>query len=261
MTFNNALKNKIYMTIMREEETSELDKYRNERQALVSARELLCVARKREERRKLFVPETISELQKDLPYVKDITIVRKPNDSFLFLLLFGENEQEPRSVGILVFSNGITKPLDNDLSMAARSFVENNQALFRELANFARENAYNNEVSLNTRSQCFNVQINDSSFDIRIASRLFKGEFYLIEDFMRDGKYNRGNIVTSDGDFRLETDIYGVKKLFLRPRQELVDNYYHGEKDPTLRFLNHLQVYESDLPPYLKEEVGRVRRR
>lgn len=257
---------------MEEEATSEFDKYK-EKQALISAKELLQVARAREEKRKSFMIEYLKEIRSDLPYVKDITLdYYRPGNYFWITAWLdkgkdNDNLRQNKDIICMTFENNVTKPVFIDgLSLETYETIVKHQELFQDIANFGAKNHYNELNSFNTRSQIFNIRLSGTEFDIKLTSELFKGNFYLTEDFMFDirgdkhyQKYRGDIATTSDGKFILETDIWGVKNLFLKPKKGLVNYCYLGEKDPTIRFLNHLQVYESDIPPYITDEVKRIR--
>lgn len=129
--------------------------------------------------------------------------------------------------------------------------------LFKDIARYGIINNYNKLLRINTISNEFQIINQFDSFLVTMPSQLLEsyGKHVILSYPYILEYFNNHNQLENDfTTFNISTNVMGVKKLLNS------ENEYNEEKiNNTIRFLENLQVYESDIPEYLKPAVEKVK--
>lgn len=250
MVINKSVYKEIYRTIMSKEMPNETKK-----EELISARELLKVLKERYSKKEEFCKNYLKELNNFMPNIKRIELLpyhTRLND-YLTMVIYFDNDPKLVRTTILQYDHGKIR----EIGLKPCLIPAKEDDLLKELALYGIENHFNENLNINTVSNVFSLTSFHDDLAVTLGSKAIKGYFYFAYDFLEE--QDKKAILTPEGKIIIETNIWKVKKLFSKPAEDLVRNYYRDEKNPALRFLNHLQVYESDVPEYLLDDIKRER--
>ena len=130
--------------------------------------------------------------------------------------------------------------------------------LFKLMCTYAIVYNYNDNRRLNTISNEFQILPYFNKFCITMPSKILSEcykHMYLSHYYEKPQYIKSENIINTDiGNFELETNIREIKKLL-----NVKSNFENVQIDNVVRFLQNLQVYESDIPEYIKPELQKIK--
>lgn len=189
------------------------------------------------------------KLQSDFSFIQDISF--HPLDNFSIVLTFTNGRSsritldEEDKLGFIY---------DTEFSKAEQKFIlENYSKELKDLIKFGIKNQYNNITILKTISGRYDLQLTPMRFSIYKPDNFVKitGKRLSLNYFY--SQKAPSNAITTDlGIFNVRTNISGIKRILKKT--------YNSDSNLKMKNLfQHLQVYESDVPEYLKEEIEKVK--
>lgn len=241
----------------------------------ISVLDLLKVYKDRKNILNNFCSQNLSYIDKNLDFIKWIEVSGESNSEGLVTLIFRlednkstliefDKDNKIKSVSHTFDSN--IKPVGNSLNtkISGDALYEFNYLdailskynyLFKDIADYCVANNYNDSTMIKTISNEFCINYSSSAFSTSIPSKIldiFHKYVYLIYRYNPYLLNNEKVINTGLGMFAISTNVRGVKNLLNS------EDKYAGLNN-TILFLKNLQVYESDIPEYLKPEIEKVK--
>ena len=214
------------------------------------------------EKKQYYCKLIINELKKTVPDIVDINFYEDLENNNGIYIIF-ELKKGNKNVPIILGYSSDDKfyfPFDDITRFDTNKTIllDKNKNLCKEIAEYGINNNFNKMLRINTISNRFQLQTTKNSLSIVMSNDLIQwmGKYvYLNYYFNQDNLKNK--IQTSEGMFNVNTNVPGVKRLL---SSSMNPKYFRGEElNSTLRFLQNLRVYESDVPEYLREEIQKVK--
>lgn len=223
---------------------------------LVTLREILSVIKYRNDLKEKYLAKHYEELRKEIPYLTNINL--EVGESLFLYLNQPPRYKEDTYTGILLLlKDNKFVPFDDwKITDEEKNAILKHQDIFADIYQYSRENNYDKPITLTTISNLFKFSISDNEMFLRLSTDAIKGNFYVVYDPTKTKE--KKIISTSEGPLIVDSNVLGVESLFFKPKKDIVKNHYLDEKNPALRFLNHISVFESDLPDYINIERENV---
>lgn len=195
------------------------------------------------------IEELLSQIYSDFSIVQSISFL--PLDNFSILINF-INGKSGRIV--LNKDNKLAFEACTELSKVEQKFIlDNYEQRLKQFLLFGGDNKYDEFLKIKTISGNYDIQLFPNRFSI-CKSNSFKkltGKRLDLHYFF-DRKVKANSIETDLGIFNVRTNILGVYNILKKTKKE-------SGNLKTSKFLDNLQVYENDVPEYLKQEIQKVK--
>lgn len=222
---------------------------------LITLREILSIIKYRNEEKEKYLTSHYEELRKEIPTLTNINF----EGEYIFLRL-NEPPRDKRDTyaGImLMLKNNQFIPYDDwKLTKEEINTIKKHQSIFEDINRYSKDNNYDKPLSLTTISNLYKFAISDNELFVYLSLDAIKERFYFTYDPL-DTKDKR-IMQTNEGPITIHSNVFGVEKLFFKPKTDIVENHYLDEKNTALRFLNHTKAYLNDLPNFILEEREKI---
>lgn len=231
----------------------------------ISVYDIFQIEKIKHDKKRKYCELIINELKKTIPDLVDINFYKdlKNNDG-IWIILELNKDTKNKSVTLGYLGYGLDDkfyfPFKDIISLEEDKAIllDKNKNIYKELANYGIENHFDRILSINTVSNRFKLSTFKDSLYINMPNELIHcmgKRFYISYYFNQDNFRNK--IQTSEGIFNINTNIPGVKRLL---SSNMNPKYFQNQElSKMIRFLKNLKVYESDVPEYLREEIGKVK--
>lgn len=195
------------------------------------------------------IQELLRQIHSDFSVVQSICLL--PLDNFSILINFINGKS-----GRIVLGKDKKLAFESctELSKVEQKFIlDNYEQQIKEFLLFGRDNKYDEFLKIKTISGNYDIQLFPNRFSI-CKSNSFKkltGKRLDLHYFF-DKKVKANSIETDLGIFNVRTNILGVYNILKKTKKESCNL-------KTSKFFENLQVYENDVPEYLKEEIKKVK--
>lgn len=245
---NNNIKQEIIKTIKNDEISS-----LKEKEHLISVKDILITYKRKYEDKMQTIYPVIKLLQRNLPYLCDVVFYKDvfspKKDSIILWLKF--NREIPIYYGKLD-KNLMLRYQQGNLSFLnpigilenMQKIIAKDKELYVFLAKYGIDNNYHLDPIIHTVSGNFKLNMFDDSFTILNNYNLLSNDKYF--KLIYDHENSKKGLETEYGMFRLDTNIGGLNQFFSSKGKRV---------NPIPLFLEHLKVYEDDVPNHVKVKI------
>lgn len=193
--------------------------------------------------------ELLNNLHSDFSFVESISFFPLDNFSLIINFINGKSGR----IALDQDGNLAFVSCTNFSKVEQKFILENYAQKLKKLLVFGRDNKYDEFLKFKTISGNYDIQLLPNRFSICKSNSFKKLTGKKIEFHYFYNQKLRENILETDlGIFYVRTNVIGVKNILKKTNN--ADSNLKMKK-----FLEHLQVYESDVPEYLKEEIEKVK--